>query len=212
MMLVKALFVFTLQLISLNSLSQINAVTGKGDEVILYEDGTWKYSNKSSSEKKEIATNETRFTKSKESTFELKSNVVNAVIYLNPRVWSFKKEEEGTAIEYRFQLKDKDAYAMLLVERIEVPLEALSRIAFENAKKASPDIEIVKEEYRTVNDRRVLFMQMNGTIQGIKFSYFGYYYSSKNSTIQFISYTSQNLIDEYRKNLDELLNGFIPLD
>ena len=51
-------------------------------------------------------------------------------------------------------------------------------------------------------------MQMNGTLEGINFTYLGYYFSSPKGTVQLITYTSSNLVNEYRKNLEELLNGF----
>jgi hypothetical protein len=49
---------------------------------------------------------------------------------------------------------------------------------------------------------------MNGSIDGIKFTYLGYYYSSEGGTIQFISYTTQSLLEEYKNDMFGLLNGF----
>ena len=59
-----------------------------------------------------------------------------------------------------------------------------------------------------VNGKKIFFMQMNGSIEGMKFTYLGYYYSSEGGTIQFISYTTQNLLEEYKNDMFELLNGF----
>jgi len=47
---------------------------------------------------------------------------------------------------------------------------------------------------------------------GIKFIYLGYYYSSPKGTIQLLTYTSSNLLDEYKKDLKEFLNSFIVLE
>jgi len=52
-------------------------------------------------------------------------------------------------------------------------------------------------------------IQMDGTTQGIRFSYYGYYFSNSNGTIQFVTYTSQNLLDNYVNDCEELLNGFV---
>ena len=98
---------------------------------------------------------------------------------------------------------------MIISEKFEIPLETLKSIALETARSAAPDLKIVKEEYRIVNGIKVLLLQMNGTMQGIKFSYYGYYFSNTNGTVQFIAYTSQNLLDGYRKECDILLNGFV---
>ena len=70
---------------------------------------------------------------------------------------------------------------------------------------------VVKEEFRNVNGMKVLLLHMNGTIQGIKFSYYGYYYSNSNGTVQFITYTSQNLLDGFKSKIEDLLNGIVEL-
>ncbi len=190
--------------------AQIKAVTENGDEVVLYKDKTWDYSDKKTNEEKEIAENKKHFYKNKDATFILKSQTLPDVgMYLNPKKWSFKKADSEAEAEYKFTLKDKDAYAMILTERIEVPLETLKGLALDNAKKIAPDMKIVFEEYRIVNDKRVLCMQMDGTTQGIKFSYFGYYYSYSAGTTQFLAYTSQNLLSGYKSDIEELLNGFV---
>ena len=201
------LLLFIAVLLASSSIAQIKAVTSTGEEVILISDGTWKYTSAVAAETKEIAVNPAPFAKGKDATFQAKSTVVNAGIFLNPKKWSFKKGAPDGAAEFTFELKGKDAYGMLISERIDIPLESLKNIAFDNAKSAAPDIAIVKQEYRTVNGRKILCMQMDGTVSGIKFTYLGYYYSSKNGAIQLLTYTSQNLLEEYRKDLEDLLNG-----
>ena len=101
---------------------------------------------------------------------------------------------------------------MVISEKLEIPLESFKSIALENAKSVAPDIKIVKEEYRTVNGLKVLCLQMNGTMQGIKASYYGYYFSNTNGTVQFLTYTSQNLLDSYRPEIENLLNGLAEID
>ena len=87
----------------------------------------------------------------------------------------------------------------------------MKSIAFENAKSAAPDIRIVDEEYRIVNGTKVLMIQMSGTIQGIKFTYYGYYYSNENGTIQLLTYTATNLLKEYNQDIEAFLNGLVEL-
>ncbi len=193
------------------AMAQQKAVTETGDEVILYDDGTWKYVNEEDSEAEEIPTNSTEFTKGKKGTFLLKSTKVNLGFYLNPKEWGFEKAAAEEAVEYSLQLKGEDLYGMIITEKIEVPLETLKRVALENGRAVSPDLKIAHQEYRVVNGIKVLLMQMNGTIEGVKFSYYGYYYSSENGTVQFVTYTAQNLLDEYRATCEELLNGLVEI-
>jgi hypothetical protein len=133
-------------------------------------------------------------------------------VWLNPKTWSFSKGENNEDAEYEFESKGKDLYGMMITESIEIPLETLKTVALENAKSAAPDVKVVKEEYRMVNGNKVLCMQMDGTTQGIKFSYFGYYYSNSSGTLQFVIYTSQNLVKKYLGDMEELLNGLVVLE
>ena len=188
---------------------QEKAVTETGDEVVLYADGTWTYLTSSTSEVKEIPVNKKNFKKPKNASFLLKSSRVNLGFWLDPKKWSFKKASNNEDAEYELQLKNGDLYGMIITEKVEVPLHTLKDIAIQNGKAVAPDLKIVKEEYRNVNGTEVLLIQMNGTTQGIKFSYFGYYYSNSNGTIQFVTYTSQNLLEEYVDDCEELLNGFV---
>ena len=101
---------------------------------------------------------------------------------------------------------------MIISEKMEIPLETLKSIALNNGRKAAPDLKITKEEYRIVNGAKVLLLQMNGTMQGIKFSYYGYYFSNSNGTVQFVTYTSTNLITSYLPKIELLLNGIVELN
>ncbi len=203
----------TLVLMSMLSIcltqAQQKAVTETGDEVILFDDGTWKYQNEKLIQPKEVKTNPKKFVKDEKSTFLLKSNNLNVGFYLNPQKWSFKKGTSNEDAEYELQFKGEDLYGMIITEKIEIPLETLKSVALENGQLAAPDIKVVKEEFRTVNGLKVLLLQMNGTIQGIKFSYYGYYYSNSKGTVQFIIYTSQNLLDSYMPEIEKLLNGLV---
>ena len=199
-----------LLLVSVHVLNaQINAITQTGDEVILFEDGTWSYLNNSITESSEIPLNNKEFKKDKNSTFLVKSKKLNVGIWINPKDWKFSKGLENDEFEFQFQKKGGDLYAMLISEKIQIPIETLKGIAVEIAKSAAPDIKVIKEEYRNVNGIKVLMMQMSGTIQGMRFTYYGYYYSNENGTIQLLTYTGESLFDDYLDDIEVLLNGLV---
>lgn len=196
----------------LSSQAQKKAVTETGEEVVLNDDGTWIYLSPDSEELVvKTPVNDKVFTKNDDSSFLLKSKKINVGFWLNTKKWSFKKAVNNTDAEYELQRRGEDLYGMIITEKIEVPLETLRILALENGKAVAPDLHIVKEEYRTVNGEKILFLQMNGTMQGIKISYFGYYFSNSNGSTQFITYTSQGLLSHYKKDCEELLNGIIEL-
>lgn len=191
--------------------AQINAVTETGDEVVLYENGTWKYLKDSHMEASEISVNDMEFSKGLKSTFLVKSKNLNVGIWIDPKAWGFVKGTENDAYEYQFEKKGDELYALLISEKMQIPIETLKEIAVENAKSVAPDIEVVKEEYRKVNGKQVLMMQMSGTIQGVRFTYYGYYFSNSNGTIQLLTYTGENLLDDYLKDIELFLNGLVEL-
>ena len=96
---------------------------------------------------------------------------MNVGVWLNPNKWAISKGAEPQ--EYKFTLKGGSAYGMLITEKIEFPLETLKKAALKNAQNASPDIALIKEEYRVVNGTRVLMMELEGTLQDIKFNFLG---------------------------------------
>tara|TARA_B100000963_G_scaffold350383_1_gene360574 strand:+ start:341 stop:967 length:627 start_codon:yes stop_codon:yes gene_type:complete len=204
----KKVFLFVCLFTLIISKAQKSAVTDTGQEVVLYDDGTWKYKNKNDVEK-EIPTNAKKFKKNDKSTFLLKSSKFNVGFWLNAKKWSFKKATNNEEAEYELQLKNGDLYGLIITEKASIPLKTLKSIALENAKSVAPDITVVNEEYRTVNGSKVLLMQMNGTLQGIKVSYYGYYFSNNNGTLQFLTYTSQNVLKDYINEMEDLLNGLV---
>ncbi|WP_020536002.1 hypothetical protein [Lewinella cohaerens] len=191
---------------------QIKAVTENGDEVTLYDDGTWAYDDMEMMEAEEIMMNPETFTKGERASFLLKSSKNDFGFYLNPKDWTFMKDGSNPAAEYELHLKSGDLYGMIISEQLEIPLETLRGIALSTAKAAAPDLKIVKEEYRMVNGLKVLHLQMDGTMQGIKFSYYGYYYSNESGTVQYVTFTAQNLMDSYREQCDALLNGLVVIE
>ena len=111
-----------------------------------------------------------------------------------------------------FKLLKGDVYAMVIYEELEIPVESLSDIALSNATNVAPDIELIDREYRIVNGDTIIWMQMNGSTQGMHLSYYSYYFSNSNGSIQFHTFTGQNLLSKYKQEIEGLLNGLVPKD
>lgn len=193
--------------------AQQMAVTERGEQVVLHIDGTWEYLPGEEFMETEIPTNPKKFEKDEASNFLIKSSNFNIGFWVNPKTWSFIKSTDlQSAAEYEFELKGEDLYGLAITEKIEIPLTTLKQLAIENARSIAPDMKVVKEEYRNVNGLEVLLLLMHGNMQGIKFAYYGYYYSNENGTVQFITFTSQNLMDKLMEESESLLNGLVLLD
>ena len=176
----------------------IRARTESGKEVILSPDGTWKYAPEAPGPA--VVTN-----KPFGATTLFKAPQGGFGIWYDDTKWLIDQKSDHATAE--FKLKRGDAYALVLVEELNIPIATLKEIALENAKEAAPDAKIIFEETRTVNKKEVLCMKMEGTIKGIPFRYYGYYYGGKQGTIQLLTFTGQTIFAKYEQDLTDFLNG-----
>jgi len=184
------------------------AVTDEGDIVILNDDGTWAFESPDTVESVEIPTSEKQFTKTADSRFSVKSTKTNSEIWLDTKKWLFEKGATIDDAEYSFRLRGGDLYGQLISEQVELDIVALTDIALENARSVAPGMRIVKREFRVVNGTKVLFMEMQGILQGTGFTFRGYYFSNSTGSTQFLTYTGTNLADKYDQDIQSFLNGF----
>ena len=191
---------FLLSLFCLPLFSQEKAVTGSGKILLIYPDGTWKEAKTNIP-----ATGTDGITRSKTSTAKAGILKGRAAIYYNPKKWNPKGIEEGGRTG--FIHAEGDAQAIVLTERIQMPMENLEKVALDNAKAAAPDAVVTHRETKHVNGLDVVALQMQGTIQGTRFCYYNYYYSCEKGVIQVITFTSQNLFNEFKADFDDFLNG-----
>lgn len=203
----KTLVTIALLGFGLQGIAQIKAVTEKGEEVLLYDNGTWKSGNITPAFDTRLDT--LSYTKSRAANFKVKSDINKSAVWIDPKKWSFKgKEKDDIAREYFFTLKNESAYAMMINEQIEIPLSTLIDIAVQNMKEAATVATLTREEYRLINNHLVKYMEVDATVRGINFVYFGYYYSNESGTTQLLGFTAKNLLEKHKKEILELLNGF----
>ena len=208
----KALLLVGFILVSTASYAQQTAVTETGDMVILYDNGTWSYLHKDTIDADDIPVNPERFYKSYNSHYLLKSTRIKMGCYLDTLKWTFKKANENEAAEYEINNMALGLYGMMITEKLDLPLESLANIALDNARDAAADVKITEKQYRYVNGLKVLMMRMTGTIQDIKFSYYGYYYSTPKGATQFLVYSSEDIVNNNIAEIEELLNGLVEIN
>lgn len=203
----KTIATITLLLFAFTAFASQKAITDKGDVVILKDNGKWFYEDKSKNKVK-TTTNKKKFKKSSKANFELKSTVTDISIFLNPKKWSFEKEADGESAEYSFENKAGNVYGKLITENLQMTLEQLVNIALINAKNFAPDTQITKKEYRIVNGNKVIYLEMEGSSDGLEFTYFGYYFSNKAGLNQLVTYSISNVVNKkIRKEVETFLNG-----
>ncbi len=185
----------------------IKATTESGQSVLLKSDGTWIFLQDQSPTPQKNG-QIIQYFKPKSATVLLKGKRVTYGLWYDSSKWIVDQAIDNTSAEYELTHIQGDRYVVIIPERINIPLETLKMAAIANAKKIAPDIEVIQEEMRLVNDQKILCLKMNATIQGIPVSYVNYYYSGKVGAVQLMAYTGQNLFEEYKQDLFDLLNGF----
>jgi hypothetical protein len=183
--------------------ADMSATTSEGKKVILHDDGKWEYADQTPT--KAVATSD-QYVKSPSATQKIELLKGKASLNYDPAKWQDLKETEPGRFELNH--KDGDAYAVVISERLEISQEALQNLALKNAKEFANDAHVVAQQKRRVNGVELLFMQIAGTTEGIAFAYLGYYYTGKSGSVQVVTFTGQNLLDEYRKDMEGFLNGF----
>jgi hypothetical protein len=186
--------------------AQQSATTESGKKVILYDNGKWEYV------KYDTSVTDVKmkgFVKPRTATTLVKSEKNDFGVWYDPKKWKVNKDRETS--EFFFTLVRGDGYAMAITERIQIGMENFKEMALGNARNAAPDIEVDKEEERTVNGVLIKYIQMSGTIKGIKFTYAGYYCSNESGSIQLLCFTGKNLFKDYAKDFEDLLNGLVTL-
>lgn len=178
----------------------LRAKTEDGRQVVLKSDGTWMFADTNQAAE---PAGGYRKSENAKNVYNVKGGKVS--FFFDATKWIQKKSDEPNKIGFEYH--EGDIYGMLIAERIAIPIGTLRELAIKNARAAAPDIRVVQEENRIVNGVNVLCMQMDGTIENIKFTYYGYYYSGKFGSIQLLTYTSQNLFQEYLPQMTEFLNG-----
>ncbi len=129
-------------------------------------------------------------------------------MYYDNDVWRrISPSELNEEADLAWTMKKGDAYAMVIFEEIEINMEDLSQIAFDNAKELSDGLEMVNREYRNVNGNSLVLMEMAGKMGGINVTYYSYYFSNENGSIQFHTFTGTQVMDKYRDTFDALLSG-----
>ena len=186
--------------------AQERVTTASGRVVLLYPDGTWKYAPTATTPATTAPGAVVERTRPRESIARVDFARGKASLYYDPNKWRETQASEPGRVNLTHV--DGDSYAVVIAERLQLTIDALRQIALTNAQSAAPDAEIVSQERRRVNGHDVMVLQIKGSVQGIGFVYFGYYYVGPEGTFQVLTYTSTNLFDEYKGQFELLLDGF----
>jgi hypothetical protein len=119
-----------------------------------------------------------------------------------------QREASGEHHDLCFIHTDGDIYAYTISERIQFPLEQMIDGVVENAKTANLErIQITQEEKRIVNGREVWFLVIEGLFRNVSMVSSYYLQSSNAGSLQVMVITARNLMQKYKSDITDFLNG-----
>jgi len=179
----------------------IRATTEDGRKVILRENGTWNFLKAKSPN----TAGALFYNKLPKASKLLRTKITGVELWYDPSIWFQKYSADPYSTS--FDHKDGNITASLIVEEPDILEGTLKEIAIGSARQISPDIRVLFDEIRKVNGKEYLCLKMNGSIQNIPFTFYGYYYSGENGVVQFLTYSLNTVFEDYESDMIDLLNG-----
>jgi hypothetical protein len=186
--------------------AQVTAITEEGRAVILFSNGTWRFLNDSVRVSTldlphyTVPGNSTSLVKGKESRYEL---------WYNAEKWNLLPDTIYENSEYALEFHNGELIAMMITERMQVPLTTIKEAAIGSFKKEGSECKIAEEQKIMVNGTEGLLLKIDALVEGIPVSYLNGYFSTREGTFQLITYTAYNLFDLHRIDMMELISGFV---
>ena len=206
----KNIFIFCLLLLNTAAFSQVRGLTDDGKEVVLFDNGTWKFVNESDAKTLEtIMTNDFVFKKNKDATSLMRSKKMDVGVYFNPEIWKASREKIGPYVEYMFRANSEDQLVGLMItEKIQIKtLKNLKDILLTSVQKSADYFRLKESEYRNVNGLKILYLRYIANTKGLDFEYVANYYLSDFGYCGIVAFASQSNFDKNSTQLQDLLNG-----
>ncbi len=199
---------FALQFCS-QVMAQITAVTEEGKAVILFSDGTWRYRNDSAW----IPHAGIRhYSVPANSTALLGGARAACRMLYQADQWSILPDTLYPHADFSLQNHDGEVIAMIISEKMQLPLQKMKDAAVDNFKKTGTEFKVSGEQRIIVNDTEGMLLKIDALVDGIPFSYLNAYFSTPQGTCQVITFTAYNLFDRYRNDMMDLISGFSVTD
>jgi hypothetical protein len=183
--------------------------TKDGRRVKLKDDYTWRYLKEKPIDKTQKNDLTVKILNKKdEQVTEVVSKSGVFSVFLNEKKWIQSPPLNGMA-EFAFLNEQKNGFAMLIYEGIEIPLDTYESLILENAKNADANASILGTQECTVNGRKGRLVKYKAAPKGLKLIFYTFITSDSASSIQFTTYTTENKFEEEVANFEYLISGLV---
>ncbi len=189
--------------------AQVTAVTEDGRTVILFSNGTWRYLNDSAM-LPGIQLTELKIPKNAKAN--IKGEDVMYSLWYDDTKWKVSTDSANKTADCTLEYFNGDILATVITDRIQLSMEKVKTLAINSLKMAGADFKISEEKQIKVNNTQGLLIKIDALIDETPFAYLNGYFSTNLGTVQIITYTGYNLFDRYRRDMTELISGFVISD
>jgi hypothetical protein len=131
----------------------------------------------------------------------------NISLKYNPDLWrQAAPQNDG---EFALLHSSGDVHALVIAERIAVPLDSVEDVALANAQAVDPNAKIVFRDKRRVNGTVLHFLKIEANVDTVPMVYWGYFYAGENGTVQVVTYAAKTRLPGYEREFMDFLNGFV---
>lgn len=201
--------------------AQTRAITENGDTIFVYNNGTWSFELLDEmpvvhelsflETELQIDTLNTEFSCSKNAKKQVKNAYEMFTIKYNDKLWQrLPPANLNEEAEFAFKSRKQDIWCVVISEETPIEADKLLRIAKKNMEdNTGAEVEIVKSELRKVNGQKVVRGVLKANLSGISFTFDAYYFSNDKGSVQFTTWSSDQVWERSQNEISELLNGFI---
>jgi len=125
-------------------------------------------------------------------------------------MYDHKKWKQDLSSEddsYTFSYLTDDVSAVVISNRLPIPLDIVPGFVLAGFQTADPTATILSKEKRSVNGTEMWFIKMDGHVDNVPLTYWGYFYTSKDGMVGAITISRKTASSEYEKDRMEFLNG-----
>ncbi|WP_026956770.1 hypothetical protein [Algoriphagus vanfongensis] len=200
--------------------AQIKAVTERGDTIYVYNNGTWSYELSDQNSQNapmafldlqlQIEPVTTPFYTPNSSSKSISNQWEFFDIFYDEAIWKrVPAGELNEDAEFAFQARKTDIWSVVISEETPIAKETLLKIAKNTMEEnTGATVEVIKIESRIVNDKDLLRGVLKANYSGITFIFDSYYYSDDRGSVQFTTWSSENVWKKNETLILNLLNGF----
>ena len=200
-------------LIPLIARAQIIIATSNGNQLKLTSEGEWEEVWETLPDQVEYNS----FALPVGSEAILKTNDEKFAIQFNSQKWDVLRGTHfpGPGFEnFEFEFSHRKSFAtgLLVADPNPASIEKVISRSLNQIKETATELTVAYGEVFRVNKKTIYMVILQTVEHGIPLTYYNYYYSGDEGTVQFLGYCNQKVFWKYEDDIKDLLNGFLVLN